>query len=157
MKKSQTIFAIIVLLVGTAIFNFFNSKYHPNTIKSLGSGHSVILQRDLTGHYRAEALINGVKTNVLVDTGATDVSISQEFAKRLGIYSVSAARMTTANGYAVGYLTRLKSVQLGGIIVNDVAATISPNLPGDALLGMAFLNSMDVHLVNGTMTISEIR
>lgn len=144
-----------LLVIGWVLFGFFNSKVHPNTIQSLGSGQSVVLVRDLNGHYGAEAVINGVKTNVMVDTGATYVSISQDFAQRLGINSQSAIRMETANGYSVAHFVRLASVKLGGITATNVGAIIAPNLEGDALLGMSFLHKMDVHLRDGTMTITN--
>jgi aspartyl protease family protein len=47
-------------------------------------------------------------------------------------------------------------VKLGGIEETDVAALITPNLEGDMLLGMSFLNRMDVRLYKGTMTIRAI-
>lgn len=115
-----------------------------------------MLERDLSGHYRAEAFINGIKTTVLVDTGATDVSISKKFSDQLGIQSNAAIRTQTANGETVAYMTRLKSVKLGGLEANDVAATIVTNLGEDMLLGMSFLNRMDVRLYKGTMTIRAV-
>ena len=153
--KFKTIgISIIWLLLAGALFYFFDSKVHPNTAdKIASSGAEVRLERDLSGHYRAEAFINGVKTNVLVDTGATDVSISRKFAEQLGIQSIAAMRTQTANGETVGYMTRLKSVKLGGIEANDVAATIVNDPGEDMLLGMSFLNRMDVRLYKGIMTI----
>lgn len=115
------------------------------------------LVRDLSGHYRAEAFINGVKTNVLVDTGSTDVAISRKFAEQLGIQSNQAIRTQTANGAAIGYMTRLKSVRLGGIEANNVAATIVADPGADMLLGMSFLNRMDVRLYQGAMTIRSVK
>jgi aspartyl protease family protein len=152
--KFKTIgISFIWLLLAGGLFYFFNSKVHPNTADKIGNGAEVRLERDLSGHYRAEAFINGVKTNVMVDTGATDVSISRSFADKLGIQSIAAIRTQTANGETVGYMTRLKSVKLGGIEANDVAATIVNDLGEDMLLGMSFLNRMDVRLYKGIMTI----
>lgn len=145
--------AIVFLLLGGTLFFIFDGKLHPNTSKKIGMGGGVTLQRDLSGHYRAEAFINGLKTNILVDTGATDVSISGQFAERLGITSTAAIRTQTANGDAVGYMTRLDSVKLGGIEERNVAAIIVNNLSTDILLGMSFLNRMDVRLHQGVMTI----
>lgn len=153
--KTLGVLAIWLTLAG-ALFYFFNSKLHPNTAEKLSSGPEVTLVRDLSGHYRAEAYINGVKTSILVDTGATDVSISQELANRLGIQSNAAIRTQTANGQTVAYMARLASVRLGGIEATDVAAIIAPGLGEDMLLGMSFLNRMDVRLHKGTMTIRVI-
>jgi aspartyl protease family protein len=154
MKFKTIVISFIWLLLAGSLFYFFDSKDHPNTAGKLSnSGGEVRLERDLSGHYRAEAFINGVKTTVMVDTGATDVSISRKFAEQLGIQSIAAIRTQTANGETVGYMARLKSVKLGGIEANDVAATIVNDLGEDMLLGMSFLNRMDVHLYKGIMTI----
>ncbi len=150
----RTIGVILVwLLLAGAFFYYFDTQYHPNTAEKLGDNSEVVLTRDLTGHYRAEAMINGRRTPVLIDTGATDVSISGRLADQLGVQSNAAIRTQTANGDTVSYMTRLNSVKLGGIEAKDVAAVITPDLDGDVLLGMSFLNRMDVRLHKGTMTI----
>jgi len=150
--KTFGLLAIWLVLAG-ALFYFFDTRLHPNTADKLGNSAEVTLQRDPSGHYRAEAFINGIKTTILVDTGATDVAISRDFANRLGVTSHAAARTQTANGETVGYMTRLDSVRLGGIETTDVAALIVPGLGEDMLLGMSFLNRMEVRLYRGTMTI----
>jgi aspartyl protease family protein len=157
MKFKTIVISFIWLLLAAGLFYFFDSKVHPNTAEKLNnSGAEVRLERDLSGHYRAEAFINGVKTSVMVDTGATDVAISQRLADKLGIQSTAAIRTQTANGDTVAYMTRLTSVKLGGIEAANVAAIITPNLEGDMLLGMSFLSRMDVRLYKGTMTIRAV-
>lgn len=151
-QKTLGVIALWLALAG-GLFYFFNEKLHPNTAEKLGTVAEVVLTRDMSGHYRAEAIINGIRTPVMVDTGATDVSISQRLASKLGIQSNAATRSQTANGATVVYMTRLDSVKLGGIEATNVAAIIAPNLAGDALLGMSFLSRMDVRLHKGTMTI----
>jgi len=139
--------------LAAALFYFFNDQLHPNTAEKLSTGSVVTLERGMSGHYRAEVFINGIKTPALVDTGATGVAISQRLANKLGIQSSAAIRTHTANGDTVAYMTRLESVKLGGIEARDVAAIITPSLKGDVLLGMSFLSRMDVRLYKGTMTI----
>lgn len=147
---------MVWLLLAGGIFLLINPIVNPNTADKLNSGNEVMLKRDLSGHYRAEAFINGIKTTVLVDTGATDVAISSAFALKLGIQSNHAIRTQTANGATVAYMTRLKSIRLGGIEEYNVAATIVDDLGEDMLLGMSFLNRMDVRLHKGTMTIQSV-
>ncbi len=118
--------------------------------------NQVILKRGLDGHYRAEASINGEKVNVLVDTGATGVAISQSVADRLQLKSLAAVRTNTANGDSVGYMVRLDSVTVGGVQARNVSAMIAPGLGGDVLLGMSYLGRMDVRLFKGEMTIKQV-
>jgi aspartyl protease family protein len=156
MSKSTVIVSIIWLVLAGGIYYLMDGMLNPNKVAVLGEDRTVTLQRGLDGHYRAEAIINGTKVNVLVDTGATGVAISQRVANKLGLKSHSAIRTTTANGDSVAYMTRLGSVKLGGVEAKDVAADIAPGLDGDALLGMSFLSRMDVRLYKGTMTIKQI-
>jgi aspartyl protease family protein len=156
MSKNGLFLSIIWLCLGAIIYYLADNIQNPNKMHALGTEAVVVLKRGLDGHYRAEALINGQKVNVLVDTGATGVAISQAVADRLQLKSVSAIRTATANGDAVGYLVRLESVKLGGLEANNVSASIAPGLQGDVLLGMSFLGRMDVRLYKGEMTIKPV-
>jgi aspartyl protease family protein len=151
-----TLFATIWLALAGGVFYLMNNQVNPNTADRLAQSGEVLLQRDLSGHYRAEAYINDIKTPVMVDTGATDVAISQDLADKLGLHSINAIRTHTANGDTVSYMTRLKSIKLGGIVAHDVAATITPSLGDEMLLGMSFLSRMDVRLYKGTMSIKAV-
>ena len=155
-KFKTLLIAAVWLALAGALFYFMNARVNPNTADTLAQSGEVVLQRDLSGHYRTEAYINGVMTPVMVDTGATDVAISQALADKLGLHSINAIRTQTANGDTVSYMTRLSSVKLGGIVAHDVAASITPSLGEEMLLGMSFLGRMDVRLYKGTMTIRAI-
>lgn len=156
MSRNTFIVAVIWLALAAGIYYLVDSILNPNRVAVLGDARSVVLQRGPDGHYRAEAIINGQTVDVLVDTGATGVAISQKVADRLGISSRKAIRTSTANGDSVAFVTRLDSVKLGGVEARDVAAMISPGLDGDVLLGMSFLGRMDVRLFQGSMTIKQV-
>jgi len=156
MSKNTILIAAIWIARASAIYYLSDNIQNPNKINRLGENSTVVLKRGLDGQYRAEALINGEKVNVLVDTGATGVAISQNIADKLKLSSIDAIRTNTANGDSVGYMVRLHSVKLGGVDANDVSAMIAPGLDGDVLLGMSFLNRMDVRLYKGEMTIKQV-
>ncbi len=156
MSSGKITLVMVWIALAAALFYLADRALNPNKLHLLGEDRSVVLQRGLDGHYRAEALINGTKVDVMVDTGATGVAISQQVADRLGLQSRTAVRTRTANGDAVGYMTRLDSVRIGGVEARDVSAMIAPGLGGDVLLGMSFLGRMDVRLYQGTMTIRQI-
>lgn len=147
------IYTLVWLALVALVWYCIERIQHPNSLEQLGNTQAVQLKRGPDGHYSADALINGERVRVLVDTGATGVAISQAVADKLGLKSQQAVHTRTANGTAIAYLVRLKTVQLGGIVAHDVAASITPGLEGDALLGMSFLGRMDVRLYRGMMTI----
>lgn len=155
MNKHNLIIASIWIALASGIYYLADSIQNPNKLNNLGDNSTVILKRGLDGHYRAEALINGQKVDVLVDTGATGVAISQNVADKLSLKSIDAIRTNTANGDSVSYMVRLKSIKVGGVEAKDVAAMIAPGLDGDVLLGMSFLSRMDVRLYKGEMTIKQ--
>jgi len=122
------------------------------------SGQSATLTADAQGHFVVEGQINGGAVRFLVDTGATAVSLSSADANRLGIdyRKGQAALMGTANGAAVAYKVRLDSVRVGDIVIGNVeAAVLEGNQMPFALLGMSFLNRMDMRRVGQTMVLTK--
>ncbi|MFZ3086966.1 MAG: retropepsin-like aspartic protease [Methylotenera sp.] len=156
MSKNTLASIIVWIALAGLIYYLADNIQNPNKLYRLGNDSSVVLKRGLDGHYRTEALINGEKVNVLVDTGATGVAISQSIADKLQLKSINAVRTNTANGDSIGYMVRLESVQIGGVRAKNVAAMIAPGLDGDVLLGMSFLGRMDVRLYKGEMTINQV-
>ena len=156
MSRNTLASIIIWIALAGLIYYLADNIQNPNKLYRLGNDSSVVLKRGLDGHYRTEALINGEKVNVLVDTGATGVAISQSIADKLQLKSINAVRTNTANGDSIGYMVRLESVQIGGVRAKNVAAMIAPGLDGDVLLGMSFLGRMDVRLYKGEMTINQV-
>ena len=133
--------AIIGLMLGLTAF------YHALTLRGGGIIQSqdqdgrlmVTLARARSGHFVAEGMINGHDVVFLVDTGATDVAISDKTAREIGLQFGPKITVMTAAGPAAGWRTRLDRVSLGPLSLNNVRATITPGLGREALLGMSFL------------------
>jgi len=133
--------AIIGLMIGLTAF------YHAVTSRSGGIIQSVeengramaILQRDRSGHFLANGEINGHAVVFLVDTGATDVAISEKTARAMGLEFGPRITIMTAAGPSAAWRTRLDQVSLGSLALDNVRATITPGLGREALLGMSFL------------------
>jgi len=86
MTKKNLIFSLAWLALAGFIYYLVDNIQNPNKLNKLGNNpQSVVLKRGLDGHYRAEALINQSKVEVLIDTGATGVAISQAVADKLGL------------------------------------------------------------------------
>jgi aspartyl protease family protein len=109
-------------------------------------GGGVTLQAGPSGHYSAEVRINGTRIGMMVDTGATVVSLTQETARRLSIFPLPeayTATMHTANGVVYAAPVMLAEVRLGNISVRQVQAVVMPpKVLGTDLLGMSFLGRL---------------
>jgi len=119
---------------------------------------SVVLSADARGHFLANATINGVAMRVLVDTGASTVALNLTDAQRLGINLAGAQRivMHTAGGVRQALRARLAVVQLGDIVLRDVEATVSvANELPIVLLGMSFLNQVEMQRAGSTLTLTR--
>ena len=104
------------------------------------TGNSMVsLQRDRTGHFLAEGSINGHAVVFLVDTGATDVAVSEDTARAMGLEFGPRITVMTAAGPSPAWRTRLDQVSIGSLALNNVRAVITPGLGRKALLGMSFL------------------
>jgi aspartyl protease family protein len=122
------------------------------------SAQSATLTANAQGHFVVEGQINGGSIRFLVDTGATAVSLSSSDANRLGIdYSKGQpGLMGTANGTTVAYKVTLASVRVGDIVVNNVeAAVLEGNQMPFALLGMSFLNRMEMRREGQVMVLTR--
>jgi len=116
---------------------------------------SVTLAADPRGQFFAEGAVNGVAMRFIVDTGATLVSLPASEAKRLGIDYEHGQRgsVQTANGAVPAYRVRLDRVKLGTIDLAGVdGLVIEQGLPV-ALLGMSFLNRVEMRRDGDTMTL----
>lgn len=119
------------------------------------SGSSVSLTADGSGHFFTSGSINGGSTRFLVDTGASYVSLSAAEARRLGIDYQNGERgmMSTANGVVPFYRVTLDTVKLGDVTVTQVQASVHESPLEVTLLGMSFLNRVEMKREGSTMTL----
>ena len=122
---------------------------------AVSSGQSVTLAADPRGHFVSEGSINGHPMRFLVDTGATTIALPAADAIRLGInYRQGAVvRTRTAGGEASAFRVTLASVRLGDIEVTNVEGIVIEDGLDIALLGMSFLNRLDMRQEGRTMTL----
>ena len=104
----------------------------------------VVLTRNRAGHYLSSGFINGHAVVFLLDTGASDVAIPADVARRIGLRGEQPIRYQTANGMVTGFLTRLDEISVGNIRLNNVRAGINPSMKDQhILLGMSFLKHLE--------------
>ncbi|HTQ73511.1 MAG TPA: TIGR02281 family clan AA aspartic protease [Burkholderiales bacterium] len=128
----------------------------------LGQGtiSTVVLKANAGGLFLTTAYINGVPVQVVVDTGASTVAINRAEAGRMGIDYASGQRVVfrTANGATSAWRVTLASVQVGEIVLSNVAAAVmeggAEQLP-IVLLGSTFLQHVDVQRDGDTLTLTK--
>lgn len=116
----------------------------------------ITLSADRHGHFLSEGAVNGAQIRFLVDTGATMVAIPGKDARRMGIDFSRGERGTTqtANGPAPVYKVKLDSVKLGDIeLLNVDAVVLDGGGLTQPLLGMSFLNRLEMRRDGDTMTL----
>jgi len=130
---------------------------HYRSNVSGSSRASVTLAADSQGHFFANAAINDLPLRGVVDTGASTVVLSATDATRLGLDWRKGQRLgiQTANGVNSGYLVRLATVKVGNIELHDVEAIVVEQGLGVALLGMSFLNRLEMKRDGDTMTLTR--
>lgn len=114
----------------------------------------VAIPRNKLNQYITNALINGKRIKVLVDTGANSIALSSDDAKRLGIdyKKGKEGQVSTASGVAKAYSVTLGRVALGALAVKGVpAVVIEGSYPATVLLGMTYLNHVELREQGGTL------
>jgi aspartyl protease family protein len=113
---------------------------------------TVALRAGTGRHFRAFAEMNGQRVQVLIDTGASDVALTKDDARRIGLdpdtlsYTIP---YRTANGTSFGAPVRIASIKIGDIIVDDVPGHVAAGDLGQSLLGMSFLRRLSSFEVRG--------
>lgn len=124
---------------------------------STSGSQKVVLTADSAGHFLTSGNINGTTVRFLVDTGASMVSLGASDARRIGIDASKGeqAITSTANGQAVVTRVKLDNLRVGEITMNNVDALVHQQDMPFALLGMSFLNRMEMQREGDTMTLKK--
>ncbi len=114
-------------------------------------GQETVLERGLGGHFFTVANINGEPIRFVVDTGATDVALTMDDARRAGIsFDPSQFEVvgSGASGDVRGQIVELREVDLDGKKVSDIHAVVLEGLT-ISLLGQNYLRHLDTVSISG--------
>jgi aspartyl protease family protein len=156
--RSAIIFAVLALTAGTLVPRYaaqISARPAPAAVAprpvapvaaTAATPRSVIVPRDGRGHFQVDARIEGRKLSFMVDTGASVIALTASDAGRLGIHPAQREFVTevkTANGIVRAAPVRLDEVDVGDLVVRDVAALVMPDEAlSDNLLGLSFLSRL---------------
>ncbi len=108
--------------------------------------HEVSIPADPRGQYIADVLLNGQRVRMMIDTGASYVTLSADVADRLGLHALIGeprGLTQTANGVVEVTPTQLTTVAIGPIFMTDVRAFVLDRRAGAVnLIGTNFLKRL---------------
>jgi aspartyl protease family protein len=111
------------------------------------------------GAYAIQGTINGYSLPMVVDTGANTVALSERHARGLNLQYRRTGRETrveTASGVARAWSITLDRVKIGEIELRHIPAVVMEGeLPGEVLLGMSFLSSLQIRHQGNLMLLSK--
>ena len=118
----------------------------------------VRVARDAANQYRMQAEINGLRTEIMVDTGANTVAMNSQVARRLGVELLSEQpiQLETAGGMINAWRARIDRIDVGGIVVQNVEAVVTEgDFPATILLGMTYLTHVELSERNGVLLMTR--
>jgi aspartyl protease family protein len=158
-------FAISLGLMAFLIFILLSqAPYQPELARiadKLGLDDQQVAGRQLRvpmasdGHFWAMASINGVRTRMLIDSGATITAISGPTARAAKVDTgtgLAPVVLQTANGAVPAQTGRVDEIRVGNIVARNLRIVTSPGLGNLDVLGMNFLSKLESWRVeNGTL------
>jgi aspartyl protease family protein len=133
------------LLLGGGLYLAFQQYLQPKAVTVTAQG-DLVIPRHRDGHFYVEGSVNGQAIRFLVDTGASSVVVSREFARRARLPEGEPTTFHTANGRIEGRTVRGVAVKAGPLAVSST--TVGVGLIGseadEGLLGQSFLSRFDM-------------
>ena len=97
------------------------------------------------GHFWVLASVNGVKTRMLIDSGATITAVSAKTARDAKLNTgtgLAPVVLQTANGAAPAQTGKVDELRVGNIVARNLRVVTAPGLGGLDVLGMNFLSKL---------------
>ena len=135
---------VITLVAGAAIGIYWPTHKSQPAVPA-ATGVEVTLQRSSDRHFYATASVNGRDVRFLVDTGASEIALTEDDARKVGI-KVDPAKYELlgegASGFVRGQYVELDKIQLEGLHQNATKAVVVEGA-NVSLLGQPFLENID--------------
>lgn len=115
--------------------------------KKLRNGTKVYMEQ-VGGVYLVPISVNGLNLKFIFDTGASNICISAAEAAVMAKQGKITENdvigqqqfQDATGGISVGMIIRLKTVEIGGIILHDIEANVVDNIQAPLLLGQTALS-----------------
>lgn len=114
------------------------------------------IRMDASSIYRVRGFVAGVPETFMVDTGASQTTISGPLAYKIGIRScVADEKVITANGSVKTCRVVVPSISFGGFEFKNHSVLVSVSMTGPSLIGNDILSQMSVTSRDGVLTLSR--
>jgi len=146
----------VLALVGVVFFAADRLTRTPTVVHSVTDGRqeiSIPVSRD--GHYYLDGAVNGVPLTFMIDTGATYVSVGEDFARKARLPEGITGYFSTANGTVEGKIVKGQVVQAEGFKVSGLSVAVTPLGGKKGLLGQNFLRRFEVSQSGGVMRLRQ--
>jgi aspartyl protease family protein len=146
----------VATIAGGATLGVFWPLHKGESPAAAPSALEVTLERNSDRHFYADANVNGQSVHFLVDTGASEIALTEEDARKVGI-AVDPQKYELigqgASGMVRGQYIELNKVDLGGIQQSGAKAVVVQGA-SVSLLGQPFLENVDEIVIRkGEMTL----
>ena len=120
-------------------------------------GSKIVLSADSRGHFVTQGQINGHSAAMMVDTGASSVSLSAAQAQQFGLdyKKGSPLGISTANGVIAAWRIKLDRLRVGNVTLYDIDAVVSDGAMPYVLLGNNFLVRFQMNRNNDQMVLDK--
>jgi aspartyl protease family protein len=119
--------------------------------------NTLVYPVDRRGHVMIDAVVNGAPVRMLVDTGASLVTLTPDDARAAGFTAADLQfnrAVHTANGLARMAPVTLREVRIGQLTIDDVPAAVMEKL-NVSLLGASFLGRLQSYeMRDGKLTLN---
>lgn len=122
------------------------------------SDTAITVPRAEDGHYYLTLTVEDQAIDFMVDTGASNVVLTQSDARRLGIDPDGLAYLgeaNTANGVVRTARVKLTNVELGPIFDEVLAASVNDGEMEGSLLGMDYLGRFHIEITGNSMILTR--
>lgn len=157
--RGAMLWVFIFLGVGVTygLWNDISQAILPRQSVSLESG-TIEAPRRSDGHYYLTLMLNDVPVEFVVDTGATQVVLTERDAQRIGIDTNTLAftgRASTANGEVRTAPIRIEDVAVGDLDDAPLRAWVNEGELNTSLLGMSYLQRFESVQITGNKLLLE--
>ncbi len=119
---------------------------------AVSTAHDEMVLTETGGHFIIIGAVNGEPVQFMVDTGASDITLTPSDARRVGLDPSSleyTRTYSTANGTVRGAPAHVARLRIGDIVFTDVPVSVNEAEMQSSLLGMDFLRRLKSYEVRG--------